>query len=181
MSFVASFSKIAVSYKDFKQIQKHLKSTGKKSSFVNRYKTEKGFKRWIQSVKKSPIATAATKKRIFGWLQRTSAEAKKAEKASHRKPKPKESAAAPYSGYIVGGAAASVGALGAAYLYKKNKGDSVKIATIGLKLPGPVDGLKSLAKPTRIDPITVRDAAGASVAKPFAKAPDFGKAHRKHL
>lgn len=40
----------------------------------------------------------------------------------------------------------------------------LKIAT-GLKLPGPLGGTKALSKPTRIDPVTTRDALGASATK----------------
>lgn len=44
----------------------------------------------------------------------------------------------------------------------------VKTAMVGMKLPGPMNGMKSMSKPTRVDPVTVRDALGASKASGFA-------------
>jgi hypothetical protein len=62
------------------------------------------------------------------------------------------------------------------------RGGFTKIA-IGMKLPGPLGGSKSMAKPTRIDPITTRDALGASSTKGAFPNPisHFGNRPRSFL
>lgn len=64
---------------------------------------------------------------------------------------------------------------------QKMKKDFPKVAA-GTKLPGPLGGMKALSRPTRVDPITVRDALGASNKKPFSSPiSQFGSRPRKYL